>query len=203
MFLSELQLSAQDPANYLTSDDIIDWRSDQVTRLAETIMPQDDSLRFAVAAFEYVRDKIEHSVDSGDARVTITASEVAKEKTGLCFSKTHLLAALLRSKGIPSGLCYQRLVDDKGGHVIHGLLAVHIDGDWHRQDPRGNKPGINAQFSTSVEQLAWTTQHDLGEIDYPMVLVSPHPLVIEALKSSSNMLDIARNGLPSELGPVQ
>ena len=95
MFLSELQLSAQDPANYLTSDDIIDWRSDQVTRLAETIMPQDDSLRFAVAAFEYVRDKIEHSVDSGDARVTITASEVAKEKTGLCFSKTHLLAALL------------------------------------------------------------------------------------------------------------
>ena len=199
MLSSEVPLSAQDPTCYLASDGIIDWRSDRIARLSETIVPRDDSLRFAVAAFEYVRDTVRHSVDTSDKRVTLTASEVAREKTGLCFSKTHLLAALLRSRGIPSGFCYQRLVDGKGGHVVHGLLAVYIEGDWHRQDPRGNKPGVNAQFSIGEEQLAWAVDPDLGEVDYPTILASPHPMVIKALQSSTDMLDIAQNKLPSDI----
>jgi len=39
--------------------------------------------------------------------VTCSASEVLREGTGICFAKSHLLAALLRAVGIPAGLCYQ------------------------------------------------------------------------------------------------
>lgn len=87
-----------------------------------------------------------------DPRVTISASEVLRERVGLCYAKSHLLAALLRAEGIPAGLCYQRLGNEHDGFALHGLIASCIDGAWHRQDPRGNKPGIDAQFS--VDQLS-------------------------------------------------
>jgi transglutaminase-like putative cysteine protease len=81
-----------------------------------------------------------HSLDAGDPRVTVTAAQILIEGVGLCYAKSHLLIALLRSRGIPAGLCYQRLTDGDSGHMVHGLVAVHLDGGWHRQDPRGNKP---------------------------------------------------------------
>ena len=52
-------------------------------------------------------------------------SSVLMHKTGYCYAKSHLLAALLRSNGLPAGLCYQRLsVDDDGApYSLHGLNA--------------------------------------------------------------------------------
>lgn len=36
----------------------------------------------------------------------LAASDVLKHRTGYCYSKNHLLAALLRVNKIPTGLCY-------------------------------------------------------------------------------------------------
>jgi transglutaminase-like putative cysteine protease len=53
--------------------------------------------------------------------------------------------------------------------VLHGLAAVYIEplDKWIRLDPRGNKPGISAEFSIEYEQIAyepvsegeWLDQH--------------------------------------------
>lgn len=75
---------------------------------------------------------------------------------------------------------------------------LHRSG-WHRQDPRGNKPGVDAQFSLVTEELAWPVRTELGECDYPEVLVSPHPDVVRALRGASDVLALCKEGLPSHL----
>lgn len=156
---------------------------------------------FAKAAFEFVRDEVAHSWDVQDRRVTLSASQTLNEGVGLCFSKAHLLAAVLRSQGVPAGLGYQRLTDDGRHFDLHGLVAVFLDGAWHRQDPRGNKPGVDAQFSLGEEQLAWPVRPELGERDYAQVFVHPHPSVVAAFSNATDMLDLCNSGLPSSLGP--
>nr|WP_320193052.1 transglutaminase family protein [uncultured Desulfobacter sp.] len=67
---------------------------------------------------------------------------VLKYKTGYCYAKSHLLAALLRACNIPAGLCYQRLTiaNNKAPFCLHGLNAVYLQRHgWYRIDSRGNK----------------------------------------------------------------
>lgn len=130
--------------------------------------------------------------------MTLTASQVLSERVGLCYAKSHLLVALLRAGGIPAGLCYQRLRDGDG-HVLHGLIAVHLRGGWHRQDARGNKPGVEARFSLDGEQLAYIVDADAGEVDYPAVHVSPVKPVVAALGGAEDVLMLCEGGLPTGL----
>ena len=104
--------------------------------------------------------------------------------TGFCYAKSHLLAAILRANGIPTGLCYQRLsCDGKGApFVLHGLNAVYLpDTGWYRIDPRGNRPNVNAQFTPPVEQLAWPLAVE-GEADFPEIWPDPLPMIVEVLQ---------------------
>lgn len=66
---------------------------------------------------------------------------------------------------------------------LHGLNAVYLpDIGWYRVDPRGNKPGVNAQFVPPVEQLAFHITLE-GEADLPGIHSDPLPAVVEALRS--------------------
>ncbi|MFF3464040.1 transglutaminase domain-containing protein [Streptomyces sp. NPDC001984] len=175
-----------DLSAYLAADDVIDHDHPLVretaARLAEGAA---DSYDYARSAYEFVRDTIPHSDDSGDLRVTWRASDVLERRTGICYAKAHALAALLRAEDIPTALCYQRLAHDDGsGHAVHGLVAVRFNGAWHRQDPRGNKPGVDAQFSLDGERLAWVPDPKSSEMDYPVLYTEPHPAVLGALKAA-------------------
>jgi transglutaminase-like putative cysteine protease len=189
---------ADHPDSYLAADGVVDADHPEVAALAGALSRvHPDPTAFAEAAFVRVRDQIGHSLDVQDRRVTLSASETLREGVGLCFSKAHLLTALLRARGIPAGLCYQRLTDDGSAFALHGLVAVHLDGTWHRQDPRGNRAGVDAQFSVGAEKLAWSVRPALGERDYPELFVRPHPLVVTALTEATDMLDLCRSGEPS------
>jgi transglutaminase-like putative cysteine protease len=197
-----LKLQARAPAEYLTGDEVVDLSHPSIRQLASALRAEhSDDVSFAKAAFEYVRDGVRHSWDVQDPRVTLSASQTLREGVGLCFAKAHLLAALLRAEGIPTGLCYQRLTDDGSSFLMHGLVAVHLQGSWHRQDPRGNKPGVDAQFSLSTEQFAWPVATELGEHDYPQLLVSPDPDVVRALRGATDAMALCRGGLPSHWEP--
>ncbi len=106
--------------------------------------------------------------------------------TGVCYAKSHALAALLRAEDIPTALCYQRLATGDGGHALHGLVAVRLKGAWHRQDCRGNKPGVTARFS--LDGSAWPSpvRPELGETDYPELHAVPHPRVLTALRTAAD-----------------
>lgn len=186
-----------DPHDFLAGDEVVDVDDPAVVALGRELRrTHPDDVAFARAAFEWVRDEVAHAYDAGDRRVTLAASEVLRERVGLCYAKSHLLAALLRGQGVPTALCYQRLRDGDG-YVVHGLVAVHLEGAWHRQDPRGNKPGVDAQFALDGERLAWPADPGLGEVDYPRLHLSPAAAVVAALRSSD---DLAGCVLPAGLG---
>jgi transglutaminase-like putative cysteine protease len=141
-------------------------------------------MRIAQRCFEWVRDEIRHTQDHSLQDVTCTASEVLEAGHGFCYAKSHLLAALLRANGIPTGFCYQRLALDANGasHCLHGLNAIHLPNvGWYRVDARGNRPGVDAQFEPPVERLAFSLNAP-GEADLPEVWVEPLPLVVQTLR---------------------
>jgi transglutaminase-like putative cysteine protease len=171
---------------FLQSTDVIDWEEPEVLARAVSLRESlRDPLVIAKRCFEWVRDEIRHSQDFGLAPVTCSASQVLRERAGYCYAKSHLLAALLRANGIPAGLCYQRLSRDGNGapFSLHGFNAVLLPGiGWYRVDPRGNRPGINAQFNPPVEQLAFRITVT-GEGGLPGIHNEPLPVVVDALRS--------------------
>lgn len=149
-------------------------------------------------AYEYVRDQISHSADINEDIITCSASEVLKAGHGICFAKSHLLAALLRCKSIPAGLCYQKIImDDETAPVLvyHGLNGVYMKElkKWIRLDARGNKKGVNAQFFIEKEQLAYPIRPQMGEIDDFVVYPKPDVKVLEKLKENKTW-----DNLPTE-----
>jgi transglutaminase-like putative cysteine protease len=176
-----MQLIQENPdlSAYLAADEVIDHHHPRVREAAaELARDVADSYEYARAAFEFVRDTITHSQDAGDPRVTWRASDVLEQRTGVCYAKAHALAALLRAEDIPTALCYQKF------EQVHGLIAVRFHGAWHRQDPRGNKPGVDAQFSLGRERLAFTPDPASNEVDYPVLYAAPHPAVLDALRAA-------------------
>src|SRR5690554_1433516 len=145
------------------------------------------SIERAKMAFEVARDEIKHSFDTGNQLITISAEKTLEHNEGICFAKSHLLVTLLRGMEIPAGFCYQRVLRKgtvESGYALHGLVAIYLDKQWFRVDPRGNKPGIDAQFLIASEKLAYPIRTQLGEIDYPNVYVAPLTTVIDSMRTS-------------------
>lgn len=163
----------------------------------------DNELDFIRTAYEFVRGNISHSAAINADIITCAASEVLKAGHGICFAKSHLLAALLRCKAIPTGFCYQKLIlDDEATPVLiyHGLNGVYIKDykKWIRLDARGNKTGVNAQFSIETEQLAFPIRSEMGEVDCFVVYPNTDIDVLEKLKKSETRTELWGN-LPTEL----
>lgn len=181
---------------YLQATEIIDWQHPEVTKLSNQIASgHSTSMAIAKACFEWVRDEIFHSVDYQMNPVTCRASDVLKHRTGYCYAKSHLLAALLRANQIPAGFCYQRLsINDKGApYSLHGFNAIHLpEMGWYRVDARGNKPEINAQFSPPQEQLAYQVRLP-EEADFQTIFANPLQTVIEALQAQTKWDEMHRH----------
>jgi transglutaminase-like putative cysteine protease len=153
----------------------------------------DNDFDITKACYEWVRDEIQHSSDFERGPVTCKASDVLQHGTGFCFAKSHLLAALLRANGVPTGLCYQRLRSGHKAYVLHGLNVVHLPRiGWYRLDARGNKPGVEAQFTPPKERLAWSGQGS-GEINFEKVWATPMTTVVTFLQGCATWQDVMDN----------
>jgi transglutaminase-like putative cysteine protease len=135
--------------DYLKPSVAIDWQHpDIIDRAKQITVGLDNDIAKAQSLFKWVRDNIPHSRDIDVDIVTFTASEVLTQGTGICYAKSHLLAAMCRSIGIPAGLCYQTCANDPpdSSLVLHGLNAIYLAqiDRWIRVDPRGNT-GISTQ----------------------------------------------------------
>ncbi|MBD0336555.1 MAG: transglutaminase family protein [Cyanobacteria bacterium Co-bin13] len=181
---------------YLRSSDVINWKHPAILEVADEIASERETAdAIAKACFEWVRDEIHHSYDYQMNPVTCRASDVLACRTGYCYAKSHLLAALLRANGIPAGLCYQRLsIDDKGApYSLHGFNAVYLpEIGWYRVDARGNRRGVDAQFTPPQERLAFKIQFP-EEADFPAIFPEPLPAVVEALQAQKTWDDMLRN----------
>ncbi len=179
---------SDDLNEYLVSDAVVDWQTPAVLQKAlELTQSLSDEVAKARCLYEWVRDCIPHSDDAELDNVTCTASEVLFHGTGICFAKSHLLAALLRAVNIPAGFCYQVLrlnPPDDNDYVLHGFNAIYLAtlGKWIRVDARGNTNGINAQFSIKKEQLAFAMDPLADEFIYEAIFAAPVSSVVNRLK---------------------
>lgn len=191
--------------DYLEETEVIDFSHPTIGDLSDGLFSRSSNeVDFIKNAYEFVRDQIAHSWDIQSNRITCSASEVLFYKEGICYAKSNLLSALLRSKGIPTGFWYQRLTigdTPDTGYCIHALNAAYINsiGRWVRFDARGNKPGIAAEFSLTEEKLAFPIRQQYNEIDYLEIYKQPNSKTIQVLKQNTNAIHMYLNGLPSEL----
>ena len=189
-------MTTSNPQKYLSSNKAVDSDHPAIIALAKELSHGLDSdEEIAKKCFEYVRDEINHSGDITSDQATYRASEVLEHKTGWCYAKSHLLAALLRANNIPAGLCYQRLSQGEKGapYCLHGLNAVYLKKyGWYRVDPRGNKQGVDAQFTPPVEKLAFAIQ-DANEGDFERIYVEPLDEVAKALQCNVDYKAMTQN----------
>ncbi len=185
-----------DLKNYLEETAIIDFTNQEIQSLAKSLSKNcNNDEQIAKNCFEYVRDEVHHSGDIKADITTCKSSDVLQHKTGWCYAKSHLLAALLRANNIPTGFCYQRLScgeyeDDK--YCLHGLNAVYLEKyGWYRIDPRGNKQGVDAQFTPPIENLAFKLEEN--EYDLAQIYDKPLEIVINSLQSHENYKQMSKN----------
>jgi transglutaminase-like putative cysteine protease len=199
-----MNLESQNMEDYLVSDTIVNWKTPVVQQLAmDLTMPKPDEVAKARCLYEWVRDNIPHSNDAGLDIVTCTASEVLHHGTGVCFSKSHLLAALLRAINIPAGFCYQVLRLDPPVNnelVLHGFNGMYLSSidKWIRVDARGNTRDVSAQFSIDNEQLAFHMDPLAGEFIYDTIFASPVSNVVKKLEKYKSRRELWLD-LPSTL----
>jgi len=181
---------------YLESSEIINWvHPDILSKAKELSQGLNSHAEITKSCFEFVRDEIKHSNDYKLNPITCIASDVLKHKTGYCYAKSHLLAALLRANGIPAGLCYQRLTidNDTPPFCIHGLNAVYLpDIGWYRIDARGNKKDVNTEFTPPKEQLAFPIVTE-GEADFKEIWSEPLPDVVSVLNKYETYKEVSEN----------
>ena len=191
--------------DYLEETEVVDYSHFSIKDIAAELYSQSSNeIEFIKSAFEFVRDHISHSWDIQSSRITCRASEVLLFKEGICYAKSNLLCALLRYQGIPAGFCYQRLTlgdTPDTGYVIHALNAVYLRsiGKWIRLDARGNKLGVDAQFSLEVEKLAFPIREEYDEVDYPVIYKTPNTKTTTVLLENSDCITMYLYGLPSDL----
>jgi transglutaminase-like putative cysteine protease len=187
----QLMPVSDDPCDYLAKSRVIDFDDISIRRTAQSLSTGTGSEAETIrACFEFVRDGISHTFDIGASEVTCSASEVMKYGHGTCYAKSHLLAAILRSLGIPAGFCYQRLRDEDtpSGYALHGLNAVYYSSlkKWIRLDARGNKPYVNVRFEPGTDILAYAIDESQGESEDARIFDIPAESVITALIMSKD-----------------
>ncbi|MGG6265422.1 transglutaminase-like domain-containing protein [Leptolyngbya sp. AN03gr2] len=199
-----LELKNSNLDAYLEASNVLDFEQPAISETAKQLIQSETTeIARAKRIYEFVRDRVPHTFDIGGDIVTCSASGVLQHRQGICFAKSHLLAAMLRSINIPAGLCYQRLIceqEQSSKFALHGLNAIYLGSidRWIRVDARGNKPGVQAEFCLEKERLAFPIRAALHETECPIVYSQPNPNVIAALRNSTTVTELIQN-LPEQL----
>ena len=198
------QLETEDKNAYLVSTKYMEWQHPLIQQKAAELFSEDMSeVEKIKAAFTFVRDSIPHTGDIGGHDIAHTAVEALEQGHAVCYVKSMLLAALLRSQGIAAGLCYQRLAR-ANDHIIHALNAVYLTDmqKWVRVDARGNLPGKEAEFYVDApdkEQLVFNVRAEMDEVDYPTIYAEPPVVTTKVLEENTDCAEVLKCKLPAQL----
>jgi len=183
---------------YVEDTITIDWQTPPVMEKARALAAGcRDDVSKARSVYTFVRDAIAHTADAGRDELPCRASQVLEASTGIGFSKSHLLAALMRAVGLPAGFCYQVLRREAAGDgtLLYGFNGIYVQSleRWIALDARGNKPGLAAEFSTDAPRLAVTADPERGEWIYPLIWTRPAAVVVDLLSRNKSLARIAEH----------
>jgi len=178
---------------YVEDTIVIDWQTPTVATKARELCEGTPASKVdsARVLFEFVRDEIGHSIDVGSDAVPCNASQVLREGSGLCYAKSHLLAALLRARGIPAGFGYQRMRQRPPGEgfVLHGFVVAQLGEPhgWVALDARGNNERVETEFRLDAPSLAYEPDEAAGEVTYPSIFSRPSKRIVDFLERAESL----------------
>lgn len=182
---------------FLKDTKYIDYKAEIIQMIIKELFTDDmDDIEKVRIAYEFVRDDILHSFDCKATIITAKASDVLKYGTGICHAKANLLAALLRSQSIPTGLCFEHITlagDDSIGYCVHAYNAVYVDSRWIKLDARGNNESIDAQFSLGNPILAYPPREKYDEYFFKGIYAESHAETMKMLEKANCLQDIIDN----------
>lgn len=136
---------------YLTATYFIDKDHPDIIAFSKQHAKEDQSdLDQAVSLYYAVRDLIRYNPYSIEpVKDSIKASAVLAKKEGYCVAKAVLLAACLRSQGIPCRLGFADVKNHLNTErlkalmqtdlfVWHGFTEIYLDGKWVKATPAFN-----------------------------------------------------------------
>lgn len=179
---------------YLEDTIVVDWQSPAVLEKARTLTEGQDAEAERVRALHaFVRDEISDSLAIETEALPCSASAVLRAGTGLSYARSHLLVALLRSRGTPAGFAYQLLclppLEGRPRLVGSAAAWVAARDRFVVVDPAAGMPG----------EFGRVPDPDLGEQTYPMVFARPLKTVVDLIDYADNLGQV-RNHLPDSLG---
>ena len=79
------------------------------------------------------------------------------------------------------------------GYMVHALNTVYVDDEvgWVRVDVRGNKEGVDAQFSLDGERLAFAVRPECGELDFRDNHADADPDLMRLIMGSDDILAVS------------
>ena len=80
--------------------------------------------------------------------------------------------------------------DDSMGYALHCYNAIYLNGRWIKVDARGNKPGVNAQFSLDEPVLAFPCRPQYGEYFFKGIYAAPCEITMRKLEQSKCLQDV-------------
>lgn len=176
---------AQQPnKNYFASTSTVDWQQGSVFSLAQQLAAEVTTPEQLV---QHTRAWVEKNISESAAQdsVSCCASEVLNLGKGSSFSKSHLLAALLRANGLASSFCYQRVCDAQQDLQLQGYCAVWLSGyGWY--------PLLLGQVTQ--QPISYRD----GEFDYRLYSHTPLPEVVRVL-NSGNCWEEVRQVMPKKI----
>jgi transglutaminase-like putative cysteine protease len=132
---------------YLRPTELIESDAPAILELAATLRRDDDKAT-AIAAFDWVRDRIRYDPYTAiaDERPQYRATAILARGSGYCVQKAVLLTALCRAAGIPTRLRFADVKNHKippkmlavmgtNLFVFHGYVELHLDGRWVKAAP--------------------------------------------------------------------
>jgi len=185
------------PEDAVGSTDVIEADASAVRALADRVAGDAAETAAARLLFDWVRDEITYDMAPDvEGREDWKATATLERSRGFCQQKAVLLAALLRSRGIPAGVVLQDLLDHKiPPHYVeflgsqrlelHGLTCAFLDGRWVRLDATLPRSFVERKRYRLVE---FDGSHDavLAETDLDG---EPHFEVLEELGTWPDLSD--------------
>jgi len=189
---------------YLEDTIVVDWQTPSVLECAREFgRGAEQEPKRVEAAFLFVRDEIRQSLDGETDELPCSASQVLKAREGLSYAKSHLLAALLRAGGVPSGFGYQRIVDleTSAGYALHGFVVCWLSSleRWVALDPRGNTATVHTEFRVEgPPSLAYEPDPQSGEAVSWVFFARPLKGVVDLLDRGEGLGRVRRH-LPANI----
>jgi transglutaminase-like putative cysteine protease len=152
---------------YLQKSVYCDFDHPDITRLAKALATgEPDPASVTLKAFRHIRDNIRFGFDL----VQVKASETLAKGYGVCWNKSLLLVAILRSNKIPARIAHhpvqrefmrpamgdacQTLTET----INHCFTQVQLNGDWIAVDATLDSPTYNTLFRP--HQVPWGIDWD-------------------------------------------